>query len=295
MALGSKSLHCVLLLLHMIMMIVALTVLVISALSLAELLGERPFLEGRIEESKSSAVDAANGEAEVLRPPARVMGGSDEGSPRGTITGPAILVVAVSAATVLLSAFAFYATLKRNVHLLSAFVGLMSVALAVQVSSGVWALAVRSNGVASIRATLIHQMDAYEVGAATPRAPRDRSPATSLWTHPWDAMQWQMKCCGVEGPDDYFGRGAIPLSCCAPPAPSDVDWEAVPSVTSPPGFSCHTIRRSGCLGALDDFMRTKQLWVGIFAIAGTAVEVIPMMLTVMYSLSIKRDLRRIYQ
>ncbi|KAJ8917835.1 hypothetical protein NQ315_010747, partial [Exocentrus adspersus] len=89
--------------------------------------------------------------------------------------------------------------------------------------------------------------------------------------------QRALRCCGVDGPDDY--NGAVPLSCCQNP-----DHQC-PSINN-------EVNHEGCAMKLFEELKNKSQLVGGVAIGIAAVEIIGAVFGLCLASSIRNSYRR---
>ncbi|KAG8239486.1 hypothetical protein J437_LFUL018445 [Ladona fulva] len=284
MAVGSKSLQFFLLFYHILFLLMALGMLVASSLALSGLMAHKAFVDGDMKTSSDVAkrnVNTREGTVNLLGPPS--------------------LLVAASALSAIVAGFGFCASLKRNRHTLTALFFMTLVLLLMELAAGIWALAIRHRSKSALRTALYHQFEDYEFGITSIIKDLGRKGDEKPYDHPWDILQSQLNCCGVEGPGDYLKKAALPMSCCSSEESSADDKskegkskEGI-SPTSLPALWCPSIKQNGCLGALESYVSEYLAWVGIYGIIAAFVNAVGSMFIVMFIYSIKRDLEKIYR
>jgi len=75
----------------------------------------------------------------------------------------------------------------------------------------------------------------------------------------WDPVQADLKCCGVEGKDDYPNQNELPGSCCDPPLVKK--------------YCPSTQATGGCLPKLEDMVKSNYLVVGLVVLTVAFIEV----------------------
>uniref|UniRef100_A0A1B6E043 Tetraspanin n=1 Tax=Clastoptera arizonana TaxID=38151 RepID=A0A1B6E043_9HEMI len=97
-------------------------------------------------------------------------------------------------------------------------------------------------------------------------------------TKPWNVLQYDLRCCGVESKDDWlivYPNGTIPHSCCQQLAINEICTSQDASPT-------------GCLSSLKDVLETYIIWVGGFALGVAFVQLIGVLFACCLAYSIRQ-------
>ncbi|PSN50197.1 hypothetical protein C0J52_23705 [Blattella germanica] len=162
-----------------------------------------------------------------------------------SVSSPVLLLAFAGIAACCVAAMGWYGAMTGNTCRIFGFSVLLLMVVIVEFGASIWCLTSRADFHDTMAGSMEASFSAYKKDEAVVKK--------------WDFLQRELECCGTDGPEDYRRLGAVSWACCA-------------SETEKHG-SCELMRQRGCLTALSIDVRSRLLWLALFGIVTSLMQI----------------------
>ncbi|XP_061701957.1 CD63 antigen [Syngnathoides biaculeatus] len=170
-------------------------------------------------------------------------------------SGAPIVIIAIGVVIFFISFFGCCGAWKENYCMVTMFSILLTLVILVQIAAAITGYVFRNKVADVVQNSLADMISRY-------------SNSSAEFKGSVDALQKDLKCCGINGSADWLNfrpdGNSVPDSCC-----SNVSTNCGVGAMTDPG----KVHQKGCRDALEEFLKKNILWVIIAALVLAFIEI----------------------
>ncbi|KAJ9584116.1 hypothetical protein L9F63_021525, partial [Diploptera punctata] len=176
--------------------------------------------------------------------------------------GP-VLLITVGVTIFIVAFFGCCGAIKENHCMIMTFAACLLVIFGMELGGGITAYLLRDDVADVLQSSFNTTMQQYKTNKEVAKT--------------WDIMQHDLRCCGINGPDDWeeiFKDNVLPETCCA---------------NTNPCYNNEEAHKNGCLQLLQNEVENYALIIGGVAIGVACIQLVGMIFACCLGKSIRKE------